>query len=296
MSGGGGSSNTTVQKAYTPEEEEMRKYLMNEGQRIYGQASPQFTTAGYPGAQPTPVSAETEAARQAMTATATGSGSQLSTALGQATQFGLKDVLYPESNPALQATIDTATRKIGQAYTDPNGVLSNIRSNFTAGNSAGTSTRESIAGGLAGRSYLDAIGDVTGRISSEGYKAGLDTFGKTLALAPSTYSTMLAPAQTLATVGGSREAEAAGQEAYAASGREWQLNAPWMGLQNLSQIFAGTANPATSSTGTATAASNPAMSAAGGAMAGWALGAAEGSIGGPMGMAIGAIAGLILSQ
>lgn len=289
----GGGTSTVQQKSFTPEEEAMRKLLMSTGKDIYDQTQGQYTAAGYPGAAPVPASPQTIQARQMLQDTATGQGSAVSAAAGQALQFGLKDVLYPESNPALQATIDTATRQVGQAYTDPGGVISRIKQNFTAGNSGGTSTRESIAGGLAARSYLDTVGDVTGKLASQGYQAGLDTFGRTMAFAPQAYNLMTQPAQTMAQVGGSVEAEQAALNNFESLKKQYALNAPWMGLQNLSNVFTGTANPATTST--ANTQSNPVMNMAGGAMAGWALGAQMGASYGPYGAAAGAFLGLLMS-
>ena len=292
--GGGGGTNTTVEKSYTPEEEAIRKMLLEKGVDVYNQQAGKYTSGGYPGSKPIAPAAETEQARQMLASTALNQGQQVSAAAGKALQFGLNDVLYPSTNPALQATIDTATRKVGEAYTDPGGVISQIRSNFTSGNSAGRSTREDIAGGLAARSYLNTIGDVTGQIASQGYGQGLDAFGRTLAFSPQTYQMMLQPASNLATVGASREAEAAAGEDFAAAQREWELNAPWMALQNLGGVFTGTANPGTVSTSNSP--SNRTQAAAGGAMAGAAIGAQTGfQSGGVYGAAIGAIAGLLLS-
>lgn len=290
MSGGSGGT-TTVQKSYTPMEEQIRNTLLQQGLNTY------YSTMGqggaYPGAAPIPASQQTQQARQMLTQAALGPGQDVSMAAGNALKFGLSDVLKPESNPSLQSYLDSATRRISDTYTDPNGVLAQIRNNFTAGNSGGTSTREGIAGGLAAKSFLNTIGDVTANVTNTAYGQGLDTFGKAMAFAPQTYGLITQPAQTLATVGGSIESDKAAQEAYAAAQRQWTLNQPWMGLQNLGSLFSGVAAPG--STTSMDPAKNPAMSAAGGAMAGWALGAQMGAGYGPYGAAIGALAGLVLS-
>lgn len=291
MSGGG--SSTTTQKSYTPQEEEIRQFMLKTGQDIYDKQA----TSGpgqYPGAKPIPASAETEAARRQLTNFSLGQGQTIAQTTGEALQFGMKDVLNPQSNPYYQAHQEAAIRPINQAYTDPGGVIQTIGDRFTAGSSGGYGTRESIAGGIAGRGYLDTVGDVTAKMGSEAYGQGLDTFGRTMAFAPQSYNMMTQPAATLATVGGSREAEAAGQENYAAQQRQFEMNAPWMNLQNLGSVFQGTASPG--SVTNADAASNPMMSAAGGAMAGWAVGAqVGGASGGPWGAAIGALAGLMFA-
>lgn len=298
--GGGGSNTTTVQKSFTPEEEAIRRFMLEQGRQAFNQLQPQLNAGGFPGAAPIPASPQTQQARQQLQTQAAGVGQQIADATSGAIQFGLKDVLFPSTNPALQSTIDTATRQVGQQFTDPGGVIQRIRDQFTAGSSGGASTRESIAGGLAGRSFLDTIGDVTGRIASQGFGQGLDAFTRTLGLAPGAAGLTLQPAQTLATVGGSIEAEQQAAENFEAQKRGFALNAPFIGLQNLSQIFNANVNPATQTS--ANAASNPALAAAGGALTGATLGSSiaagtstGASAGGAWGAAIGAIAGLLLS-
>jgi hypothetical protein len=291
--GGGGSTNT-VQKQYSPEEEAMRKALLGEAQKVYAKTQPQFEAALYPGAKPIGPSTATQASQAAALNTALGPGQQVADTAANAINFGLNDVLQPGANPALQGHIDSAVRRVGEAYTDPGGVISNIRSNFMQSSPSGQSSREAIAMGLAGRSYLNTVGDVTASMTSDAYNKGLDTFRSTLAFSPQAYNLMMQPAATLSAVGGQQEAYAANQEAYQAAARQWGLNAPWQGLQNFANIIHGGANPSTVSTGET--ASNPMMGAAGGAMAGWAIGAQTGAAsGGPYGAVIGAALGLLLS-
>lgn len=285
-------SNTTTQQVYSPEEQAARNRLMAEAEAIYGQQK--AAAAGqYPGARPVAPGAETLQAQNMMTASATGAQTQMAGDLARATSFGLNDVLYPGSNPALQATIDTATRQIGEAYTDPGGVLSNIRSNFASGAPSGQSSREGIAMGVAGRGYLNAIGDVTGKIASAGYGQGLDFMGKTMALAPTNMQAQNMPATSLSAVGAQKDLQRQAEEDYEAAGREWKISAPSAAMQPYTNAIMGLSNPATVSTGTPATAGRNSMAPVGMAMQGAALGS---MIMPGMGTAIGAGAGLLLGM
>lgn len=273
------TSTTTTNVLYSPEEAARRAQVMSEAQRIYGTVAPNIANLRPAGASPETLQAQSMAKNWAQ-----GAGSDMASRLTQATQFGLGDVLYPESNPALQATLDTATRRIGQQYTDPGGVLSNIRTNFTTGNTAGTGTRESIAGGIAGREYLNTIGDVTGNILNNAYNKGLDTFSRTMALAPQTMQTQLMPATTIGAVGQQNEA-------YAENQRQFDLNSPWMALSPYADTVMGFSNPSTQSQATVPGPQKNPMAPLGGAMMGASLGAIIPGVG-PI---AGAGAGLLLS-
>jgi hypothetical protein len=254
----------------------------------------QFVVGGsqspYPGAKPVAPGAETTQAQNMLTELASSQGQNLVNSSMGALNFGLKDVLYPQSNPALQSTIDTATRKVGEAYTAPGGVLSNIRSNFMQSAPGGQSSREAIAMGLAGKGYLDAVGDVTGKLTSDAYSKGLDTFSRTMAFAPNMYNLMAQPAMTVGAVGAAKDTQAQAEEDFAAAGRSWDINAPWMNLQNFANIVYGGASPGTTSTSVGPGTTG--VQRLGAATMGAAMGM---QMGGPMGGAAGAALGLLSS-
>lgn len=277
--GGGGqqSSNTTVNQLYSPEEAARRAALMAEAERVYR------TTSGTVPNAPAP-SAESQQAQQMMMQSAQGPLQQIAGMMPGAMQFGMSDVLNPASNPALQQTLDTATRRVGQAYTDPGGVISRIKTNFDTNNSGGTSTREGIAGGIAGREYLNTVGDVTGNIMNNAYTQGLNTFSRTMALAPQAMQAVTAPASAVSSVG-------AQKEGYEDAARQWNLSAPWANLGPYAQIVHGLSNPSTSTSTTAPGPSRNPMGPLGGAMAG----AAVGSMIPGVGTMVGAGVGLALS-
>lgn len=283
MSGGSKSptSTTTVNQNYSPEEAARRAALMAEGERIYG------TTKGAVPQGPTP-SADTLQAQQMMRGAAAGPVTDIAGMMPQAVQFGMHDVLNPASNPALQATLDTATRQVGNAYTDPGGVLARIRQGFDIQNSGGSSTREGIAGGIAGREYLNTIGDVTGRITSDAYSKGLDTFSRTMALAPQAISTATAPAGITSAVGQQTEA-------YQEAARQWDLAAPWAALGPYANIVNGLSNPSTTTTATAPGATKSSIGGAlGGALTGAAIGSVVPGLGTMAGAGIGLMMGLFM--
>ena len=238
-----GTSTTSTTTSYSPEEAARRQQVMDAAAQMWKGGIPQ-----YPGAAPVPFSADTTAAQNRLRSFSTGAGANVANTAGNALEFGLNSVLNPTSTPGFQASLDTATRKIGQAYTDPGGVISNIRSSFGTANSAGTGSREGIAGGLAARSYLDAIGDVTGKMTSDAYSKGLDTFSKTLAFAPNAYSLMTQPALTQAAVGQQIDEKNQANAQYEADAALWGVNYPMTALQNYANIIYGGSNPTTSST------------------------------------------------
>lgn len=293
MGGGGGGpqSTTTVQQNYSPEEAARRTQVMDEAQRIYTQQQPLWSSMMNPAARPVGPSAETTQAQNLISSAATGPGQQMGAQAANALNFGLSgQALDPNSAPGYQGALKAALRPVDNAFTDPGGVLSKIRGNFTAGNSGGRGTRESIAEGIAGREYLNTVGDVSSNMALQQYGQGLDFMKSSMAFAPNMYNLLMQPGISLGAVGAQKEAFAQQGEDVLASDRAWQLQAPWAGLQPYASMVTGMSNPmTTSNTSGAVARGNPAMGALGGAAMGM-------SIGGPWGAAAGALIGLLGSQ
>lgn len=286
------TSTTTVQQQFSPEEAAARAKVQAEAERIYNTTNPSLSSSAYPGAAPANFSADTVNAQNKLRAFANGKGQTIANEAGDALQFGLKDVLNPTSSPGFQASLDSATRRVGEAYTDPNGVLGQIRGNFTSGDSGGSGTREGIANGLAGRSYLNTIGDVTGKMTSDAYTAGLDTFSKTLAFAPNAYNLETQPAITEAAIGQQSEGQQQAILDYLSQQKQWGLSAPWLGLGNYANVVYGGSNPTSVTSGVASTGSANKASPFGGALAGAAIGS---SIMPGIGTGVGAGAGLLMS-
>lgn len=246
MSSGSSGSSTTTTQNYSPEEAARRTQVMDEAARIYNATAPALSSAAYPGARPIQFSPDTLMSQQYARDYATGPAVAQANNINQAVQFGLSDVLFPETNPALQSTINAAVRPIYQDFTDPGGVMSQIRTGAQDAGQFGSS-RQGIAEGIAAGRYANAASDAAAKVATEGYNRGLDTFSRTLAFAPQALQTGLMPAQILSGVGAQNEMQASEIENYLSNAAMWQLNAPWAPLQNYASIVFGGANPSTKS-------------------------------------------------
>jgi len=240
-----GKTQTATTQNYSPAEAAKRTNVMSEAERIYQQTAPTISNAAYPGAAPVPFSPETSAAQQYATNYATGPAVQQAENMNNAVQFGLWDVLFPQSNPALQSSIDAAIRPVTQSYTDTGGVMSGIRDQGINSGQFGSS-RQGVAEGIAAGRYADTIGDISSRMANENYQKGLDTFSRTLAFAPQALQSGLMPSNILSGIGAQKEMQGSDIENYLANARMWELNAPWAPLQNYANIVFGGATPSTS--------------------------------------------------
>lgn len=288
---GGGSSSSTTRIVYPKFEQEMRDAIMARGQEIYNSSG----QAPFPGVAPVGPSADTQAAQTQMRNYAT-SLQGLPQQTQQALDFGLNGVLQPNEN--LGAYINAAVRPIMQSYTDPGGAFSQIRSGATEAGQFGSS-RQGIAEGVATGRLANAVGDTTAKIVNEAYGQGLDTFGRTMALAPQMVQLGQAPASMLSAIGAQTEQYANQQNDFQTQQNLWDVNAPWDQLANWSNIVYGGATPSTRAT--TPSASNGA--AIGGATA-FGLGAIPGIAGagglaggmaaltGPLGMGLMALGSL----
>lgn len=243
------TSTTGVQPVWSPEEQAARTKLFNEGARLYDLSQGQITQ--YPGAKPVPFSADTLSAHDILRNFATGSGQQIADLGMGALKFGLQDVLNPAANQSLQSYLDMGTKHIGRQYTDPGGVLSNIRSSFMGTAPTGQSTREAIAQGMAGRSFMDAVSDFTTKSLMENYGKGLDMMKSTMAFSPTLQGMQLAPATALGTVGYMTEGKAGENAAYEAAQNVWPTLGAWAKLAPYASLVSGLQFPGSSTTATA---------------------------------------------
>lgn len=304
MGGGGGSqSSTQTVVNYSPEEARRRAMVMDAATRLFN-ASPEGVPP-YPGAQPVSPSQETLQSRQ-LAMNAVPGLQQASNNLNQGLQFGLHDIIYGE-DPTLQNAIKAATRPIDVAFTGPGGYFAQHRADMIGSGMLGSS-RDALTNAVMGENYLRAIGDTSAKLAAASRESTLNSFNKTLASAPfAAESAATMPAAQVGAVGASNEAERAAQEEYAAASRGWEMNYPWMNLQNYANIVFGGSAPGTTSTSTADPAKmNPLLATAGGAAAGYALGgmfsggaaggAQAGASYGPYGAAVGALLGFLASR
>lgn len=234
MSSGGGSTKSVTQN-YSPAEAARRTQVMDEAKRIY--EATQGSTAQYPGSAPIAPSQETLSAENYLRALVPGQIQNVAS-LNNAVNFGLGDVLDVNSNPYMQSAIQAGIRPITQSYLDPGGVMGQIRQGAVEAEGVGGS-RQGIGEGVAAGRYAQAVGDTAAKMANEQYGMGLDTFEKTMMFAPSAMQAGTLPAQTLANVGASVEGRAADQAAYDEQVKLWQMNAPWMPLNNYANIVYG---------------------------------------------------------
>lgn len=293
MSGGGGSSGgttTQIVQNYSPEEVARRTRLQDEAERLYQGTKGLY--GSYPGARPIAPSPYTQVAEQYMLGLVPGQAASAQN-MQRAVDFGLGDVLYAESNPYLQSYMQAAIRPITQSYVDPGGVMSQIRNEATATGQYGGS-RQGIAEGVAAGRYAQAIGDELAKIANEGYRQGLDTFSRTMALAPTAMQATYTPAQTLSMVGASEEGRASELENYLANQRAWNMSSQWIPLQNYANMIYGGGSSGGIVTGTAPGMTTGQrlLGAMGGGLAGYTLGAgaAGDALAGALGLGAGALA------
>jgi hypothetical protein len=261
--GGGSSANTTTNVNYSPEESARRTQAMDEAQRIYNATSTQVGPGSYPGAKPVAFSPETQVAQNVAVQNAAAAQDQIR-AINSGVQYGLNGAMDVNNNPHLQQAMQAAIRPITESYTDPNGVMSQIRTGAEQAGQFGGS-RQGIAEGIAAGRYAQQVGDTTAKIATEGYNKGQDTFQKTLMFAPQALEAGMTPVNWLSSVGAQKEGLAQQQEDYGAAQRTWDINAPWMPLQNYANIVLGQNASGTSTTSTGPSAQRSALGQAVGA-------------------------------
>lgn len=246
MGGGGdsGGTSTSVTQNFSPEESARRTMVQDEARRIYDSYGNLLTQSGYPGARPIGPTPASQLARSMMQSYALGPALDQTNAISDAVQFGLSDVLYPSTNPALAANMRLVNQEIAQQYMDPGGVMSSIRTGAQDAQPGGGS-RQGIAEGVAAGRALDAMARASTQMANQGYQAGLDTFRGTLAFAPQAMQTATMPMTMLDAVGAIEQGEQQALEDYAAQQRWWAVNAPWMPLQNYANIVFGGSTPTT---------------------------------------------------
>ena len=280
---------TTTQQTFSPEETAARNKLFAEGSNAYDQQKAAIDASGNPAAKPVGASAATLQAQQMMQQYAN-QAQGASANLNNAVNYGLTGAMDVNNNTHLQGAIDAATRAIGRNYTDPNGVLANIRSDSINNGSYG-GTRQGLGEGIAAGRYATEIGDVANTMASDAYNKGQDTFARTLGLAPGAMQAGLMPAQALSAVGAQQESYAQMLEDYNAAGRAYDLNKPFASVANYANLINGLQAPGT----TATNSVNQGASGGAGQMIGGALTGAMGgfAIGGPIGAAVGGGLGVL---
>lgn len=110
--------------------------------------------------------------------------------------------LDPNTNPALQGTINAAVRPITDQLLEK--ALPAIRSGAAMAGQYGGS-RQGIAEGQAIRGAETAVGDTAAKVANQGYLSGLDAMTKNIGLAPQTAQSLALPGITTSGVGDVRQ-------------------------------------------------------------------------------------------
>lgn len=243
--GGGGGNNTTTSVNYSPEEAAQRAQVMGEATKIYGASAPSISAAGYPGAKPVSFSPETVSAQRLAVQNAAAAQDQINT-LNQSVNYGLTGAMDVQNNPYLEQAMQAAIRTNTNNFTDPGGVLSQLRTGAQDAGQFGGS-RAGIAEGVATGRLNQTNADTVASMGSAAYDKGLDTMTKTMMFAPQALEAGMTPVNWLSGVGAQKENLGSEQANYEAAARMWGLNAPWAPLQNYANIVFGGASPGTTS-------------------------------------------------
>lgn len=110
-----------------------------------------------------------------------------------------------DANPYLQQAIQAAIRPVTQNFQE--NVLPGISSGFSVGTDAYDQSREGIARGIASRSYLDTVGDISSRMQNRGYETGLEATSGAIGRVPGLVSAATAPGQAQWNIGALLQAQ-----------------------------------------------------------------------------------------
>lgn len=265
--------------------------LSKEQKELLGRAMPyakQFA-ANPPQLPTSPMTAGFDPAQLAGQQSAIGAAprqAQVAEGAAGATDFLLNKALFPETNPALRQTIDAAVRPIYENLQTK--ALPAVRNEAAMRGQYGGS-RQGVAEGLAIRDATQAAADTSAKVSTEGYKSGLDAMYRALGLAPQTADLQVTPALTLSGVGDVRQGQQQRVMDEATSRAMYAQTLPLMTAQELVALSTGTPGGSAISTGTAPKA-NPLTSGLGSALT------AAGAGFGPLGMGVAGGLGALLSM
>ena len=102
------------------------------------------------------------------------------------------------TDPLVNRQIQSAMRPVTQQYQEQ--VMPSIQRNaIGAGNYGGS--RQGVAEGLASRSYMDTLGDISTGIYSNAYNKGMDQQARMMALGPQVFGMGMMPGQMMGQVG-----------------------------------------------------------------------------------------------
>lgn len=240
-----------------------------------------------PASAPVPFSPETILSQLQLGNFAVDGAQQGANTLQNALQFGLNDAVNPDTNPVLQDLLDATRRRMTEDFLESGGLLQQVRQNSVNAGQVG-GTRGEIAEGLATGKASQAIADAQTQIINNAFNKGQDTFARTLAFGPQTIGAGTLPAQFTGAIGAQKENLSQLLEDFAASGRQFDLNAPFTPVQNFANIVNGTSAPGTIVTGSQPRSGGGLGGIISGGLGGAGAGAMIGSVVPGIGTAVGA--------
>jgi len=116
----------------------------------------------------------------------------------QQSQAGLSTALTPQQNPMLQQAMQSAIRPLTQQYQE--NVLGGITDEAVRAGQTGGS-RQGIAEGIAGREYLQQVGDITEGMAYQDFAGGQERMLQGLSQAPTIANLGLAPSEIMQQAG-----------------------------------------------------------------------------------------------
>jgi len=116
----------------------------------------------------------------------------------QQSQSGLSTALNPQQNPMLQQAMQSAINPLTQAYQE--NVLGGITDQAVQAGQTGGS-RQGIAEGIAGREYLQQVGDITSGMAYQDFAGGQERMLQGLGQAPTIANLGMMPADIMQQAG-----------------------------------------------------------------------------------------------
>lgn len=183
---------------------------------------------------------------QNMALDAAGLQKYLTTNAVQSNKFLLGDIWNPQSNPALQGAIDASIRPVTQQYQET--VLPGLRDEFQAAGQSFGGSRRGVAEGIAGRGYLNTVGDTSSKLVQDQYGNNLRAMVQGLGLVPQTTQAALQPAQTVSGVGDIRQRMQQALLNQNVSNFNYDQYAPFLQSKELLSLLGGLPGGTTTST------------------------------------------------
>ncbi|SRR5258705_4806069 len=264
MGGGTTPTSQTTTQQLSPEQQDLIKLGMP-GLKSWAANPPQaYPGSTVPGFDPL----QTQGQSEVLGATGAQSDVVGSAASGNA-MLTNPNILKPDSNAALQGTIDASVRPIYDNLTTR--ALPAVRSGAQQAGQFGGS-RQAIVEGNAIKDANVAAGDVASKVANEGYKSGLDAMTKNIALSGGAAQGLTIPGLTTSGVGDVRQSLM--RELLGENATKWNYTQmlPLLMGKELAGIASGLPGGSTTTTGT-TPQANPMLQGLGGAAAGASLGA-----------------------